>query len=256
MSELNTLVLTLSDFNVDDKVDVDDFSNILIPLNVTKIIASGCNLKSLYGLPNHILDLDVSNNRLENLEHCPLSVKNLRASKNKIKSLEAISNHSIKALGISYNHLTSFEGCPSSVESIVGVSNFITSLKGLPSKMRKLYVSYNQLKSMNGCPIVDILDCSCNLLESFKDIPDGVKELTISNNPFVSNDVTNTVITLSDCPSSVTWLRCSSCNISNLKGFPANLKLIEAFKNDIIDLAGIDDVVPEVFIDRLCECSI
>jgi Leucine-rich repeat (LRR) protein len=144
---------------------IPNFSDIKIPTGTTNIVASGIGLKSLYGLPEGIISLDVSDNELTSLEYCPKSLKNLRASKNKISSLFGIENIGIEKLGISYNHLTSFEYAPKTLLSVVGVSNFLTTLKGLSSDniMEKLYVSYNKLTDLLHCPVAEILDVSCNL---------------------------------------------------------------------------------------------
>ena len=73
---------------------INDFTQIQIPDGVTKICASGIGLLSLSGLPNTIIDLDVSNNKLIDLKYLPKSVINLRASKNMISTLEDIADSS------------------------------------------------------------------------------------------------------------------------------------------------------------------
>src|SRR5579863_5999470 len=101
----NTLTITT-------KIDDFTINNVVIQSNITKIIASGISLKSLKGLPDHITDLDVSDNCLTDLKYYPKNLINLRASKNRISSLEDISDSKIDSLGISYNHLTNFKGAP------------------------------------------------------------------------------------------------------------------------------------------------
>lgn len=212
------------------KTPIDDFTQIIIDHNMTKIVASGIGLKSLCGLPKWITYLDVSNNCLIDLKFCPDSVVNLRASKNKIKTLQYIEGIRITNLGISNNHLTNFAGAPHTLKS-VAVSNFLTSLEGPPPKMYKLYASYNKLSSSKFCPTAEILDLSYNMLQGFEDTPDGAIELIVSNNHFSVED-------LSKAPRSLKILRCSSCNIGSLREYPESLKLIEAYKNDIRDTGG------------------
>lgn len=221
---------------------IDDFQSVLIPETARSVVASGVGLKSLKGLPEHIVNLDISNNDLTDLKFCPKNLKNLRASKNKIQSLVDIADSQIENLGISYNHLHNFKGAPKTLKSVVAVSNFITSLEGLPDVMKKLYVSYNKIQSMMYCPAVDILDCSCNLIESFAHISEGVKELIISNNPLTPGD-------LKLCPRTVELLRCSACNMRSLEGYPKTLKLIECLKNNIENFSNIQDDVKEIFSD-------
>lgn len=221
---------------------IDDFQHIQITSMTHSIVASGVKLKSLKGLPDHIINLDVSDNELTDLKFCPKKTKNLRASKNKIKSLADIKDLEIENLGISYNHLQDFKGAPQTLRSVVAVSNFISSLDGLPKIMTKLYVSYNKLQNMIHCPAAQILDCSCNSVEGFRGIPNGVLELIISNNPLKYN--------LRDCPVSVEILRCSQCGITDLSGYPRALKLIECLKNNIKNDANIANNVKEVFIDQ------
>lgn len=222
--------------------NINDFQNIVIPQTALSVVASGVCLKSLKGLPEHIINLDISNNELIDLKFCPKNIKNLRASKNKIHDLTDIFDSQIENLGISYNHLCNFKGSPKSLKSVVAVSNFITSLEGLPAMMKKIYISYNKIENMMYCPVVDILDCSCNLITSFNHIPEGVKELIISNNPMICKD-------LGLCPSTVEILRCSSCNITSLDGYPKDLKLIECLKNKIDNYSNIQENVKEIFCD-------
>src|SRR5437868_12932896 len=103
MTETNCLIID---------TPIDDFCNINIASYVTKIIASNVDLKSLKGLPDHISDLDVSDNCLTSLKYYPKSLINLRVSKNKISSLIDICNSNIENLGISYNHLVKFKYAP------------------------------------------------------------------------------------------------------------------------------------------------
>lgn len=209
-----------------------DFGKIIIPDTVTSVIASGIGLKSLYGLRECIVNLDVSDNELVDLKFCPKSIRNLRASKNKITSLRGIEDTKITSLGISYNHLTNFEAAPVTLTSVVCVSNFLTTLKGLPPKMIKLYASYNKLKNANYCPIANILDLSCNLIESFDGIQEGTLELIISNNPFRN-------ISLKTLPYTIKLLRCSSCDVTSLDGYPRDMKLLECLKSNIQDYSDI-----------------
>jgi hypothetical protein len=226
---------------------IENFTSINIPTHVTKIIAQKVGLKSLKGLPDHVTDLDVSDNCLQSLKYYPQNLINLRASKNIISSLIDISDSKIENLGISYNHLTNFHFAPNTLKSIVAVSNIITCLDGLEviRSMKKLYISYNKIISMKNCPQkIDILDCSCNLLESFEHIPSDIEELIISNNPLKSD----TLIGLSS--SRIKLLRCSDCNLKSLAGYPKELKLLEALKNDITNVVDVMDKVNEVFIDQ------
>lgn len=225
---------------------IENFTSIDIPPHVTKIIAQKVGLKSLKGLPGHVTDLDVSDNCLKSLKYYPQNLINLRASKNKISSLIDISDSKIENLGISYNHLTNFCFAPNTLKSIVAVSNMITHIDGLEEikSMKKLYISYNKIISMKHCPQkIDILDCSCNLLESFEHIPLDIEELIISNNPLKSG----TLVGLSS--SRIKLLRCSQCNLKSLAGYPKGLKLLEALKNNITDKVDVMDGVDEVFID-------
>lgn len=247
---INKSIFTIRD-------QIDDFTQTKIPIETTHLIASNCGLISLRGLDHltNLEDLDVSgnnlidlafcpkfikklncaNNLLTSLDGCPVSVTHLRCSRNKIVSLLGLSEcKSLVNIGCSQNHMKTLIGCPDSVKELVSAYNFIESFLGLPKVMSKLYISYNQIKSMKNCPITSNLDCSCNLITSLQYAPEGIIDLTISNNPLG---------TLTGCPTSIQFIRCSDCKLTSIEGRPAQLKLLEATKNNLtgVDVGGIDE---------------
>lgn len=197
------------------------------PAHITEIQASRNQLRDFEGI-SQVTRLDISRNLYTDLTGCPTSIVELRCSSNKIVSLQGLALcHALRSLGCSYTHITSFAGCPAQVRKIVAAFTFITSLYGCPSTLDILYASYGRLSTLEHCPIAHILDVSCNLLTDIDNIPLGVVELIISNNPLLCQPPVS-------LPTTLQVLRFSSCEQLHpdiWSVLPTSLVLIECSKN-------------------------
>ncbi|MFK3968877.1 NEL-type E3 ubiquitin ligase domain-containing protein [Ensifer adhaerens] len=141
---------------------------------------------SIEGLPEGLLSLNVSDNRLSSLAGTPAGLRTLYASGNQLTSLEGAPAR-LRMLEVSSNQLTSLVGAPTELQILEASENELTSFEGAPAGLRSLSANANQLASLEGAPTgLGVLTARGNQLTSLEDAPAGLQTLDVGDNRLTS----------------------------------------------------------------------
>lgn len=204
-----------------DNLDISSLSEISFPPGVSFVSAKNNNLVDLVGLPESVVELQVSNNPgLTTLVGIPPNLEKL-----------VVNNCS----------LSSFENIGNLIVRIYADNNMITTLEHLVAcnNLRYLSVDYNQITSLFGLPLnVGELHIEHNLLTSFQYCSYYIIHLYAKNNPGLIdlNDLNeacekleisgNNIVTFANLPSNVKHLYCEGIG-SALNTVPSTIETVE-----------------------------
>lgn len=164
-----------------------------LPKNLVKINCSNNHIRSLDNLPEYLDQLNCSHNFIIGLTNLPQGLSMLDCSDNIIRVLSL--PKFLKILNCSFNLLKILENIPLRIEEIYCTDNMICSISTESNyklnNLRVLCCDNNRIQKINFLlfPSLEIVDCSCNLLEELKDLPLGLRRVISNNNmiKFVSD---------------------------------------------------------------------
>ena len=128
-----------------------------LPNSLEELLCIGNQLISPLKLPNSLIRLYCSYNKLTLLPNLPNSLKELRCFGNQLKSLPKLTD-SLQVLNCFNNQLTSLPPLPNSLKELYCCNNYLKSLPDLPNSLRELSCFNNRLISLP----------NLNMLTSFK----------------------------------------------------------------------------------------
>ena len=185
-----------------------------LSLDVPKDFIQGCvNLRDIryvgneawqlppsFGLATRLTTLDISNNRLESLEHAGLeklhSLLSIKMSNNKLKSLPSYFNQfkSLRNLNVSSNYLEAFPDSLCELKSLIDLDISFNSIRALPkvvqlTKLEKLWATNNFLsgafqgsfKELTNLKEVDLRFNDVTSIDVFAELP-KLEQLMVGHN--------------------------------------------------------------------------
>ena len=132
---------------------------------------SGKGIENLDGLQyfKQVWNLNISNNKIKELENLPPNLTHLFCSGNEIKKINNLP-YALRVLDCSYNKLEEINNLPYNLGSLICSNNLIKEINNLP----------NNLKS---------LDFSNNLITNFPILPSSLQSINYYNNPLDINSL-------------------------------------------------------------------
>lgn len=153
-----------------------------LPPSVRVLEVCHNQLTALPELPENMLKIDASHNKLSRLPHLPLSLRTLNVSVNKLTTLPELPPN-LNFIYADNNCLSRLPPLPPDADSINVSDNYLTELPALPEKLYALRVNNNQLTSLPVLPKnLHVLNASNNNLTWLPDLMAGPRDLFIEHN--------------------------------------------------------------------------
>lgn len=178
-----------------------------------KLDLSCLDLTEIPSLPDGIVELRCSNNRLTSLPQLPSGLQTLYCSNNQLTSLPPLPS-SLKTFICQFNQLTILPPLSTSLDVMVCDLNQLTMLPELPVSLTHLSCDGNQLTSLPSLSDgLEKLYCYDNPLLYLPDLPFTLTglacELPYSNHLFVSNQLSHESIAQINRENHE-WMECQS----------------------------------------------
>ena len=217
--------------------DGSKFQN-LIKLNISE------NVLTTFYFPPKLVKLDISNNRLEEIDEFPDTLLKFNCEDNMLEDLENINNN-LLYINISNNRFKELPNLPESVETIIAKDNNIENFWYLPENAVTIDLANNRISDFYGFTFefpssLKTLNLNDNLLTEFTlELPEGLETLLLKS---------NRLETLPDIPKSVKVLdisdNCLNKILPELKSRNISINyennLMEDSDNEILDGDGYD----------------
>ena len=154
--------------------------------NIKKLTISHNSLTE-FKYPPNIEQLDISHNSLTKIDEFPSSMIDIDCSNNELDELPMM-YEGLKRIDLSHNHLTVIEDFPNSTIYIEAEGNSIADVKGLPSGLEELHLSDNRIQIFEAVlpPSLTALDLSDNMLTEMPDLPTNIETIDLSNNRLIN----------------------------------------------------------------------
>ena len=227
-------------------------------LSLTKLLCGTNKLTRLELYDNKSLSyLDCNNNYLKNLA-LPLSAEltEVYCQNNALTTLSLNDRTGVKVLNANYNSLTSLYDIPSTIQELnVGRNKFtsfsVTGKKSLTTldvsnntSLKSLNCPDNALTSLNAenCTSLSILNCSGNSLTELPFLPNALTVINASSNKLTKLSITGmSNLTTLDVSknTSLTYLQCSSCALTDLNFTGAPLRELYCSYNKLTSLPAL-----------------
>ncbi len=206
-----------------------------LPNGMIYLDLSSNRIKSL-NLPNSIEYLNISNNQFEtetdiDFVNCS-KLKYLIASSNRIKKISKLPN-GIICLDLSNNHINNFDILPDSIEFLSIAKTNLTQINFLKySNLKYLNISINKIFNIDGVFSngLEYLNCSQCEITQLDNLPCTLKKLICENNNIKSLDT---------LPNSIEYLNCCYNNIRFLNNLPSGLLYLSCSNNELINLNNL-----------------
>lgn len=186
---------------------------------------SQLGLTELPPLPEGIVHLTCSFNKLTSLPELPQSLRSLYCGYNQLTSLPPLP--SLDYLHCQLNQLTSLPTLPPFLLTLLCHTNRLTSLPLLPSTLDILRCGNNQLTSLPTLPpIMFAISCYCNPLTALPTLPLELEELS-----------------------------CHSCTLTSLPLLPSNLRKLNCLGNPLETLPELPSTLEQVQAELPIHCE-
>jgi len=191
---------------IDGKVDLSDYLLKEIPSILNDVVIKGT--------------LDISDNRIKNLNNFPLECDSVDLSDNPLTSLVGIKQKRMGILILNRTKIQNLEGCPETVSQlIIKSSPSFNSLKGtlknISGDFGYITIAGTSLQTLEHCPYTNgniNFYLPYNNLVSLLGMPSRCHHLNIAE---------NNLTTLIGCPQYITGdFTCKYNNLINFDGFP------------------------------------
>ena len=222
-----------------------------LPENIIEITCSKNKLEKL-DLPESIVTIDFSDNNLSKF-HLSNNINLLQCQRNNLSEL--ILSESIESLDCSTNYLKNLN----LVESLIYLdcsNNFIENLN-LVESLKTLHCSNNLIENLGILPInLEYLDCSNNIIKNLGILPKKLKILNCLNNelkflnklPEFLEELNCSINKLKklNLVESLIYLDCSNNFIENLGILPKKLKILNCSINELKFLNKLPEFLEEL----------
>ena len=191
---------------IDGKVDLSDYLLKEIPSILNDVVIKGT--------------LDISDNRIKNLNNFPLECDSVDLSDNPLTSLVGIKQKYIRDLEASRTKIQNLEGCPEIVSQLLikncaSFNSLKGTLKEISGQPAYLTIRGTSLQTLEYCPKTNnnvSFRLDFNKITSLVGLPNKCNDLNISDNNLTS---------LVGCPQHIKGdFGCKNNNLKTFDGFP------------------------------------
>lgn len=220
------------------------------PPNLTHLTYTNSLMNSIpTGIPDSVIELDISGNRVQNLTGLPPNLRILTCNHNYITSLNGIPD-SVTEIYCHYNpmtHINTLRRLPPTLRVLACCYCELTELPQLPVSVTRLACIGNSgLRELPELPtgLVDLVCSSCSI-EELPRLPDSLTTLWCDKNqlhvlparlPSSLKELKcelNKLTTLPELPPSLTKLVCDNNSLTMLPELPPGLELLSCKNNEL-----------------------
>lgn len=219
-------------------------------------------INSFHKGPTYVKKLNISKNRLSNLDFCPYIEEELYLDYNNIHSLKNTPQN-INVLSIRNNSLISLEYCPNNLKSLIVASNNIEFIGEKLKNINHINLNFNKLTNLKGLEKIkniEHLSILNNNITCLKYLPKNIGFLSLSKNRLhnlktLDNDVSirelyleyNPLTCLENLPKTLK-LNLNNTNITSLENIETEELLIYSCEK-IVNLKHCpDNLIEDIYV--------
>ncbi|MEP1488319.1 MAG: COR domain-containing protein [Algibacter sp.] len=198
----------------------------ILDLSNCQIVSIAKEVPSLLDF-NWIYQLNLSNNRIVNIECIPESVKWLYIHKNEISEVKSIPNK-VETLILSHNFISKIENLPNNIKNLSLSDNNISEIEKVPNGLELINFSNNKIKKINKLPIsTQFINLSHNKISQLENIPSNTKIIDLSHNQ---------ISEIKNIPNKIESVDLSNNQIYEIKNIPNNIQSFDLSNNQISEI--------------------
>ncbi|MDO5980565.1 COR domain-containing protein [Flavivirga spongiicola] len=176
---------------------------------------------------NWLYQLNLSNNKIINIECIPESVKWLYIHKNEISEIKNIPNKT-QTLIISHNFISKIENLPNNIKNLSLFDNNIRKIEKIPNGVELINLSKNNIRKINKLPInAQFINLSYNKIVQLENIPLDTQIIDLSHNQ---------ISEIKNIPNNIQSFDLSNNRISEIKNIPNNIQSFDLSNNEINEI--------------------
>jgi len=215
---------------------------------IETLIIKNTNIIEIYGIPNTIKNINVSNNKLKHI-NLPqdINIKSLDLSRNKFTSIPILSN-SIDNLNVSRNQIQNIQNLTNTITKLNLSNNQIREIKNLTNNIIELDLSDNQIQEIkNLTNAITKLDLSMNQIQNIQNLTNNIIELDLSTNRIQEiQNLTNSIQKLNLSNNQIREIQNISNSIIELDLSNNQIQEIQNLSNRIIELDLSNNQIQEI----------
>ncbi|MBP0902379.1 COR domain-containing protein [Mariniflexile gromovii] len=179
---------------------------------------------------NWIYQLNLSNNKIVNIECIPESVKWLYIHKNEISEIKNIPSK-VETLIISHNYISKIENLTSNIKNLSLSDNNINEIEKIPNGVELINLSRNNIRKINNLPYnAQFINLSHNKITHLENIPLDTNIIDLSHNQ---------ISEIKNLPNNIQSFDLSNNQIFEIKNIPNNIQSFDLSNNQISEIYAL-----------------